>query len=94
MRAKAGLQPEEIVRVPVFRQGKRTSVSMDAFLADEMAKRLGNDQVFRNWVAATVEAFDAEWMAKAGDLRDGERVRIRAGVSRMVQREALRALLK
>lgn len=66
---------------------------MDAFLANELAKRLGNEQVFRAWVATTVEAFDAEWMAKAGDLHDGDRVRIRAGVSRMVQREALRKLL-
>lgn len=86
--------PEEMVIIHVTRGAQRTSVSMDAYLAKMLTQKLGNDErVFQSWVQDTINTFDAEWDASAAGKKVGARVRIRAGVSRLIQRAALQELL-
>lgn len=84
---------EELVRVKILRAGCRSSVSMDIFLANVLKEKLGGEAEFKRWIQTTADALEREWQEKALSLPVGSRVRARSGLSRMVQREALRRVL-
>ena len=94
-KSKDGVHADEIVRVSVHHRGKKTSVSMDAFLANAMMRYLGGDlPVLREWVARRVDLLESQWQEKAAEGAPGERVRVKSGISRLVQREILREMLE
>lgn len=84
---------EELVRVRIQRAGYRSSVSMDLFLANTLKEKLGGDAEFKSWIQETVDKLEREWEEKAADTKTGSRVHARSGLSRMVQREAIRRVL-
>lgn len=84
---------EELVRIKILRAGYRSSVSMDVFLANLLKEKLGGEAEFKNWVQATADTLERDWKEKALALPTGSRVRARSGLSRMIQREALRRVL-
>ncbi len=84
---------EELVRIKIVRGGARSSVSMDVFLASVLKEKLGGDAEFKAWVQTTADELERTWQEKALLLPAGSRVRARSGLSRMIQREALRRVL-
>lgn len=84
---------EELVRIKITRDGYRSSVSMDVFLANVMKEKLGGEAEFKHWVQTTADALERAWQQKALSVPAGARVRARSGLSRMIQREALRHVL-
>ncbi|TRZ89380.1 MAG: hypothetical protein D4R84_17875 [Rhodocyclaceae bacterium] len=86
---------DEIVRLSVKRAGRKTSVSMDAYLANAMMRHLDGDlAVLRDWAQRRVDLLETEWEAQASGKAVGDRVRVQSGISRLVQREMLRELLE
>lgn len=88
-----GNDDEELVRIKILRAGSRSSVSMDSYLAALLIEKLGGAPEFKRWVQTTADALESSWQEKAKSLPAGSRVRARAGLSRMIQREALRRVL-
>lgn len=84
---------EELVRVKILRGGHRSSVSMDYYLASLLKDRLGGEAPFRDWVQTTADELERSWQEKAGASAVGSRIRARSGLSRMIQREAIRYVL-
>lgn len=85
---------EELVRIKISRGGTRSSVSMDLFLADVLKEKLGGEAEFKTWIQTTVDVLEREWQDRALTSRVGSRIRARSGLSRMIQREALRRVLE
>jgi hypothetical protein len=83
---------DEIVRVKILRCGHRSSVSMDIYLAGLLKSMLGGDVEFRAWVQSTVNELDRLWQERASDEKTGTRIKSKSGLSRMVQREAIRQI--
>lgn len=84
---------EELVRIKILRGGYRSSVSMDLFLANTLQAKLGGEVEFRTWIQTTVDELERRWQEAALEAKAGSRARARAGLSRMIQREALRRVL-
>lgn len=84
---------EELVRIRIRRGGYRSSISMDLFLANILKEKLGGEAEFKTWVQATVDSLEKQWGEMAVATRAGSRVRARSGMSRMIQREAIRRVL-
>lgn len=84
---------EEIVRIRVSIGNRRSTISMDYVLAEELEKRLGNEDAVKVWVNTAVNRLDQEWAEKSSGMSIGDRVRAKSGLSRMVQREALKFVL-
>lgn len=75
---------EGLVRVKVMRAGRPSSVSMDIFLATVLKESLGGEAELRRWVQSTADELQRVWQ---------EEGRTRTGLSRLIQREALRRVL-
>ena len=78
----------KIVRVNIIVDGRKTSVSLDALLADMLQRAMGGAIPMAEWVSS-----------QANRLNDVQRVteeqkRTRAGLSRLVQREALKIVVR
>lgn len=84
---------DEIVRIAVVYENKKTSVSMDGILANYLVRRLGDLDALRVWTKGTVAQLESSWAEAAAHSAAGERVRASMGLSRAVQREAFRLLL-
>lgn len=84
---------EELVRIRIRRGGYRSSISMDLFLANVLKEKLGGEAEFKSWVQTTVDQLEQQWEDKAASMRAGSRVCARSGLSRMIQREAIRRVL-
>lgn len=90
----AGENEEELVRIKIRRGGYRSSVSMDLFLANALKGVLGGDTEFKTWVQTTTDELDRAWQESASKGVVGSRVRAKSGLSRLIQREALRRILE
>ncbi len=84
---------EELVRIKITRAGYRSSVSMDFFLASTLQAKLGGEVEFKAWVQSTVNELERQWQEAALGAKAGSRARARSGLSRMIQREAIRRVL-
>lgn len=84
---------EELVRIKILRGRSRSSVSMDLFLANALQEKLGGEAEFKTWVQSTVDELERRWQETALKVAAGSRVRARSGLSRMIQREAIRRVL-
>lgn len=84
---------EELVRINIMRGGIRSTISMDWLLGSTLAEMVGGETGLRNWVQDTVDRLEAEWANKTLESRAGDRVHAKSGLSRMVQREALKYVL-
>ncbi|MEY2152259.1 hypothetical protein AB7849_15245 [Rhodanobacter sp. 115] len=81
-------QREGFVRISLHARSKSTSVSMDALLYKILALRLGGDKAVKAWaqkVARDIESLEARGVVMPP--RD-----VKASLSRLVQRQALRTL--
>lgn len=84
---------EELVRIKIQRGGYRSSVSMDLFLASVLTEKLGGEAEFKTWVQTTADDLERAWQEKALKTATGGRVRAKSGLSRLIQREAIRRVL-
>lgn len=88
VRSPGAPQREGFVRISVRAHGKSTSVSMDALLYKLLALKLGDDKAINAWAQRTVrEIENLEARGIVMPPRD-----VKASLSRLVQRQALRAL--
>ncbi len=86
---------QELMRVAIFRGGARSTVSMDAYLAKVLSDQLIKEKKsLQQWVQETADLLDAQWGNKAMQVRVGERVRAKSGLSRQIQREAIKRILE
>lgn len=74
-----------LVRINIRLSDRKTSVSMDAELYEALVERHGSERAAIAWVEEEARALDA--------LEEAEGVGARMGLSRLVQRRALRVLL-
>lgn len=84
---------EELVRIKFLRNGYRSSVSMDLFLANLLKEKLGGDAEFKAWIQTTANELEIAWQEKVSQTVAGGRVRAKSGLSRLIQREAIRRVL-
>lgn len=86
---------EEIARISIKRGGvNKSSVSMDAYLAQMLEiELLKKGQTLQRWVQETCDRLDSQWDTAAMSMKSGDRVRAKSGVSRLIQREAIKYLL-
>lgn len=85
---------QELMRVAIYRGRARSTVSMDAYLAQVLSDQLIKEQKsLQQWVQETTDLLDAQWGNKAMQVRTGERVRAKSGLSRQIQREAIKRIL-
>jgi len=84
---------EELVRIKVVRGDYRSTVSMDILLAKVLSERLGGEPQLKVWIQKTIELLEAKWAQDAIGKNVGERIHAKSGLSRMVQREALKFVL-
>jgi len=84
---------EELVRIKIMRGGVPSSISMDLYLASLLQEKLGGSAELKLWVQNTVDDLERIWGEKAMQSKAGERVRIKSGLSRLIQREAIRTIL-
>lgn len=80
----------KFVRVNIIVDGRRTSVSLDALLAELLAEEVGGAIALAEWVGKQANRLSGVQQVSDGD---GGR-RNRAGLSRLVQREALKMVAK
>lgn len=78
-----------IIRVHVVVNRRRTSISLDDFLASLLAKRLGGEEYVELWVGEQARRISAA-LQSARKTQGGQRV----GLSRLVQREAIRLVAR
>jgi hypothetical protein len=88
-------QPDDLVRIKIMRQGFRSTVSMDIYLATKLKKKLcetapremqgRGDILLVNWVQNTIHQIEQEDEAHRYQ---------RIGFSRIIQRKALIELLE
>lgn len=78
----------KFVRVSVIVAGRKTSVSLDALLAELLAEAIGGTIALAEWVSAQANRLSGIQQISEGDHRS------RAGLSRLVQREALKLVAK
>jgi len=80
----------KFVRVNIIVDGRRTSVSLDALLAEMLAEAVGGTVALAEWVGS-----QANRLSGVQHVSDGDSVRRnKAGLSRLVQREALKMMVK
>lgn len=84
---------EELVRIKISRGGYRSSISMDLYLASVLMDKLGGEPEFKSWVQTTADELERAWQEKAALTAAGGCVRAKSGLSRLIQREALRYVL-
>lgn len=86
---------EELVRIRILKKGRsyRGSVSMDYMLASALAEALGGDEKLQAWAQSVTDAIETASNSMASKTPLGQRVSIKAGLSRLLQREAIRFLL-
>jgi hypothetical protein len=84
---------EELVRIKILRGGTRSSISMDLYLASLLKEKLGGEAEFKTWVQTTADELERAWQEKIAQTPVGGRVRAKSGLSRLVQREAIRRVL-
>lgn len=84
---------EELVRIKILRGGYRSSISMDLFLAGVLTEKLGGEAEFKVWVQTTADELERAWQDKVSHTAAGGRVRAKSGLSRLIQREAIRRVL-
>jgi hypothetical protein len=85
---------DEIIRIAVSIDNKKTSVSFDSVFIAYLSERLGGLDAVRGWVKETAVRLEREWQDKAVKTTIGGRVRAATGLSRAIQREALHLLMK
>lgn len=86
---------QELMRVAIYRGRARSTVSMDAYLAQVLSDQLIKEKKsLQQWVQETADLLDAQWGNKAMQVRVGERVRAKSGLSRQIQREAIKRILE
>ncbi len=85
---------DEIVRIAVLFENKKTSISLDGMLANYMVRRLGDIDALRLWAKSTVAHLETTWNQQAAHTAAGDSVKANMGLSRAVQREAFRLLLE
>lgn len=86
-------QEEELVRIKILRGGFRSSISMDLYLAGLLKEKLGGEAEFKLWVQTTADDLERAWQEKVSQTSAGSRVRAKSGLSRLIQREAIRHVL-
>lgn len=83
---------EELVRVSVYRGAYRTTVSMDLFLSEILTQIIA-PTTLQQWVQTTLDKLERDWQYQSAGMKIGQRVRAKSGISRLLQREALRHVL-
>jgi len=84
---------EELVRINITRGKARSTVSMDAYLAEVLRNKLGGQAQMQAWVQETTEALERAWQEQAMTAAAGDKVHAKSGFSRLIQREALKYVL-
>jgi hypothetical protein len=87
-RSNSEVKKQGFLRVGVIIDGRRTSVSLDLLLAELLVEAVGSPVALAEWVNAQANRLSHVRQAS------GTRRRIKAGLSRLVQREALMVIAR
>jgi hypothetical protein len=77
----------KIIRVSVVVDGRRTSISLDGYLGELLIRALGGDVELGEWVSGHANRL-------AEIVGTGKTRRVRAGLSRLIQREAIKVVAR
>ena len=84
----------EFFRIMIKKGKGRSSVSMDAYLAQILIESLPKEITIQQWVQQTCDQLDQLWQIQAMQSKLGQRIHAKSGFSRQVQREAIKFIVE
>lgn len=86
---------DEIVRIGIMKNGGHpSSISMDLYLAEALVKKVGGEKEMAQWVQKVVSDLEREDGVNSLGTAIGTQTHAKSGLSRRVQRAALRYVLE